>query len=60
MVDRDVRREDAQGLSNAEQVAAFFALLGYDTNARLAQTPANLGITAESLSRQTTLSLNER
>jgi hypothetical protein len=51
---RDVRREDVQSLSNADQVAAFFSVLGYQTDARVPQTAANLGITAESLGRQIT------
>lgn len=51
MLDQELRREDLQGLSNADAVAALFATLGYHTDSRLAQTPANLGITAESLAR---------
>jgi hypothetical protein len=54
MPDKDIRREDVQGLNNADQIAAFFAVLGYRTDARLRQTPANLGITAESLARHIT------
>ena len=54
MLDQDIRREDVQGLSDADQVAAFFSVLGYRTDARLQQTAANLGITAPSLSRQIT------
>jgi hypothetical protein len=52
MLDRDIRREDVQTLSSRDQVAALFAALGYHTDARLTQSPANLGITAESLLRQ--------
>jgi hypothetical protein len=52
MLDRDIRREDVQTLSSRDQVAALFAALGYQTDARLTQSPANLGITAESLLRQ--------
>jgi len=54
VLDKDIRREDVQGLSSADQVAAFFSVLGYRTEARLPQTPANLGITAEPLTRQVT------
>jgi hypothetical protein len=32
-------------------VAAFFARLGYSTDTRISQTPANLGITAEGTAR---------
>ena len=54
MLDRDIRREDLQGVSNRDQVAALFAALGYQTDARLTQSPANLGITADWLVRQIT------
>ena len=54
MLDREIRREDVQTLSNRDQVVAFFAALGYQTDARLAQTPANIGVTADSLTRQIT------
>lgn len=43
---------DLQQLADADAVAAFFALLGYDTDARMTQTPAAMGITAESLQRK--------
>lgn len=52
MPDREIGREDVQELSGRDQVAAFFARLGYGTDARLAQSPANIGITSESLTRQ--------
>jgi hypothetical protein len=52
VLDRDTRREDIQGLSNRDQVAAFFAGLNYQTDARIAQVPANLGVSNESLTRQ--------
>lgn len=45
--DRELRLSDIQSLSNADEMPAFFARLGYDTDARISQTPANLGITAE-------------
>lgn len=50
--DRDLSSGDVQALSRADGVVAFFALLGYDTDARLPQTTAAMGITAESLQRQ--------
>ena len=45
--DLDLAPADIQTLASADAVAAFFARLGYDTNARTVQTPGNLGITAE-------------
>lgn len=54
MIDHDIQREDVQGLSNADAVAALFAQLGYRTDARLRQTPADLGIMSDSLARQVT------
>jgi hypothetical protein len=42
---------DIQALSSADAVAAFFERLGYNTNVRASQTPANLGITADSTLR---------
>jgi hypothetical protein len=53
-LDREVRREDVQMLSSRDQVAALFAALGYQTDARLTQSPANLGITPDWLIRQIT------
>jgi hypothetical protein len=52
LLDREIRREDVQGLSEREALAAFFAALGYDTEARLPQSPANIGVTNETLARQ--------
>ena len=51
MLDVELHRQDIQDLHNADAVAAFFAKLRYDTNARLTQKPANLGI-VESLHSQ--------
>lgn len=51
-VDLDLREEQVQDLSSREAVAAFFASLGYNTSARTRQTPANLGISAETLANQ--------
>ncbi len=42
---------DIQALSDADGVAAFFERLGYNTSVRRIQTPANLGITADSTLR---------
>jgi hypothetical protein len=42
---------DIQALSDADAVAAFFERLGYNTSIRRVQTPANLGITADSTLR---------
>jgi hypothetical protein len=50
--DKDLRPADIQILSSRDGVASFFASLGYDTDARLPQTPAAMGVTAESLQRQ--------
>ena len=46
-LDYELKREDIQQLGNADAIAGFFARLGYDTEARIAQTPENLGITAD-------------
>lgn len=53
-LDKHIRREDVQLLSGRDQVAAFFAGLGYQTDTRLTQSPANLGLTNDSLVRQIT------
>lgn len=50
--DREVSGGDVQALADADAVAGFFAQLGYDTAARLPQTPTALGITPESLRRK--------
>ncbi len=39
---------EIQALSDADAIAAFFERLGYNTNVRRIQTPANLGIAIES------------
>src|SRR5262249_8250527 len=49
--DIEVGRDDIQVISSADAVAAFFARLGYGTDIRIPQTPANLGITAEGTAR---------
>jgi hypothetical protein len=51
LFDLDLGRQDIQSLSAAEAITAFFARLGYNTEARTTQTPGNLGITADSASR---------
>lgn len=50
-LDIEVEPHDIQTISGADAVAAFFARLGYNTEARISQTPANLGITAEGTAR---------
>lgn len=51
ILDIDLRRQDIQVLSSPDAVAAFFARLGYNTDARTPQTAENLGITAETTVR---------
>ncbi len=50
--DRQLTAGDIQSLSTRDAVAALFATLGWNVDERLPQTPAALGITAESLIRQ--------
>ena len=50
-LDIDLTRQDFQSLSSLDAVAAFFARLRYNTEARTPQTAGNLGITADSTSR---------
>ena len=52
VVDRELTEKDIQGLSSPDAVAALFAALGYSTNVRTPQSPANLGISNETLTRQ--------
>src|SRR5215813_9214118 len=51
ILDIDLTRQDIQSLSSTDAFAAFFARLGYNTDARTAQTAGNLGITADSTVR---------
>jgi len=51
LLDKQVSRDHVQAIHNPDSIVAFFAYLGYHTDARIAQTPANLGITADSLVR---------
>jgi hypothetical protein len=41
--DIDLSRQDIQALSGPDAITAFFARLGYNTDARTAQTAGNLG-----------------
>jgi len=50
--DKGLSVSDIRSLSSRDGIASFFASLGYNTDARLTQTPAAMGITAESLQRQ--------
>src|SRR6266581_5912599 len=47
--DYDLTREDIQLLSNRDALTAFFAKLGYDTNARLVQNAAAMGFSSDNL-----------
>lgn len=51
IIDIELGPHDIQALNGADAVAAFFARLGYNTDARTLQTANNLGITAEGTSR---------
>jgi hypothetical protein len=52
MLDKDLRPEHIQSISNATEVAGFFSYLGYNTSERITQSPANLGITNETLLKE--------
>ena len=45
--DTDLSAANIQVLSSRDGVVSFFASLGYDTDTRLPQTPAAMGITDE-------------
>ena len=49
--DIDIDRRAIQQLSGTDEIAAFFARLGYSTDARIEQSADNLGITAEGVKR---------
>jgi type I restriction-modification system DNA methylase subunit len=49
---RDITESDILSLASAEDVVRFFAKLGYNTNARTKQTPANINITGDEITRQ--------
>ncbi len=50
--DIDLDRRDLQQLSDANEITAFFARLGYSTDAQIEQTAQNLSITSEVAKRQ--------
>ena len=50
--DYHVTKNDIRSLSSREAVCSFFSHIGYNTEARIAQTPANLSIIASSVTRQ--------
>ncbi len=50
--DFDLQLAHLQALSGRDAVAALFALLGYNTEARLTQTTEAMGLTAEGLRRE--------
>ena len=50
--DRNISVADVQTLATRDDVAAFFAALGYGTDTRQPQSVSAMGITAGSLSRQ--------
>ncbi|RJQ50185.1 MAG: hypothetical protein C4526_12400 [Nitrospiraceae bacterium] len=52
MFDRELKSENIQSISNSDEVIAFFTILGYQTSGRIKQSPANLGITNESLIKE--------
>ena len=52
MFDKEVTRQQIQSLNDIEAIAAFIAHLGHDTNSGIQQTPANLGITSETVQRR--------
>src|SRR6266513_1224542 len=47
--DLELSREDIQLLSNRDDLAAFFAKLGYNTNDRLVQNIAAMGFSSDNL-----------
>ena len=47
--DYELSRADVQLLASRDALAAFFAMLGYNTNHRLVQNSAAMGITTDSL-----------
>src|SRR4051812_23873835 len=50
--DKELATRDIQTLNSADSVVALFASLGYSPDARVLQTTAAMGITAESVSRK--------
>ncbi|MGH9426272.1 MAG: hypothetical protein ACRD2L_08220, partial [Terriglobia bacterium] len=51
-LDLDLKPEDIQSLSNRDALVAFFSALRYNTDARIKQSAANLGIGTESVVRE--------
>ena len=51
-IDLDLKSEDIQSLASRDAVVQFFAALGYNTETRIAQSAANLGIGTESVVRE--------
>jgi hypothetical protein len=51
ILDIELAASDVQTLNGTDAIAAFFARLGYNTDTRTLQTPANLGMTADSIIR---------
>jgi hypothetical protein len=52
MLDKDLRSEHIQSISNADEVAGFFSYLGYNITERIKQSPSNLGVTNETLLKE--------
>lgn len=50
--DFDLKAPNLQALSSRERVVELFTLLGYNTDARLAQTTEAMGLTADTLKHQ--------
>jgi hypothetical protein len=50
-IDIELVTSDVQALNGPDAIGAFFARLGYHTDTRTFQTPANLGMTADSTVR---------
>jgi len=51
-LDLDLKHEDIQSLSNRDSVVSLFTALNYNTEARVRQSAANLGIGTESVVRE--------
>jgi hypothetical protein len=51
ILDIDLAASDVQALNGTDAIAALFARLGYNTDTRTLQTPANLGMTADGMVR---------
>jgi hypothetical protein len=51
ILDIELTASDVQAFNGADAIAAFFVRLGYHTEARTFQAPANLGMTADGIVR---------